>query len=150
AAAADVLAGPARRGVTMEGGSTLFAYQDGGTGAGSEGDASPPHLSPTAAELTPDGTPPPAVRRRPARGPVPQPPPHRAPGRVIHGYLGRSRSEPATAESLPLTAVSGIVINLTGAEREATVSEPPTIGPECRLEGSVTQRTQLPLHKCGA
>lgn len=62
-------------------------------------------------------------------------------GRVLFGYVPRLRSEPASAESLPLSAIGGVVINLTGRARTSVVRESPTSAPQCRLEAEVTQIT---------
>jgi hypothetical protein len=62
-------------------------------------------------------------------------------GRVVYGYGARLRSEPAAPGSLTLRAVGGVVVNLTGPERTATVQERPTLTPRCRLDASVDQRT---------
>src|SRR5262245_47746642 len=61
--------------------------------------------------------------------------------RIVHGYIGRLRSEPATPESLPLAHVGGVVINLTGPAQPVAVEEAPRIAPDCRLTGTVLQRT---------
>jgi hypothetical protein len=61
--------------------------------------------------------------------------------RVVYGYKARLRSEPGGSGSLPLQAVGGVVINLTGPEQTTTVQERPTLAPGSRLDASVEQRT---------
>jgi hypothetical protein len=62
-------------------------------------------------------------------------------GRLLYGYLPRLRTEQPAAGSLPLSAVGGVVLNLTGPACRATVTERPTMAPESHFDGSVTQRT---------
>lgn len=62
-------------------------------------------------------------------------------GRLLYGYLPRLRTEEPAAGSLALSAVGGVVLNLTGPAQRATVTERPTTAPESRFDGSVTQRT---------
>jgi hypothetical protein len=52
----------------------------------------------------------------------------------------RLRSEPADSASLPLLAVVGLVLNLTGPARTTGVREVSRLAPRCRFEGEVTPR----------
>src|SRR5262249_53897430 len=61
--------------------------------------------------------------------------------RLLLGYVPRLRAEPDAPDSLPLAAVGGVVLNLTGPEQPDTVREAPSLAPACRLEGTILQRT---------
>ena len=62
-------------------------------------------------------------------------------GRVLLGYVPRLATEPTAPPGLPLAAVGGVVINLTGPAQPTTLQLSPTVAPACRLEGTVLQRT---------
>jgi hypothetical protein len=61
--------------------------------------------------------------------------------RVLFGYLPRLRSESPAPDSIPLSAIGGGVVNLTGRPRRDTVSELPKLAPACRFHGTVLQRS---------
>lgn len=58
--------------------------------------------------------------------------------RLLYGYVPRLRSEPEKPASLPLLAVVGLVVNLTGPARTTTVREVSRLAPKSRFEGAVT------------
>ncbi len=62
-------------------------------------------------------------------------------GRLLLGYVPRLAAEPTVPPGLPLAAVGGVVINLTGPAQPAALRLSPTVAPACRLEGAVLQRT---------
>ncbi len=59
-------------------------------------------------------------------------------GRLLYGYVPRLAAEPG---GLELTAVGGIVINLTGRDQPPTVEQRSQLAPDSWLHGSVTQRS---------
>jgi hypothetical protein len=61
--------------------------------------------------------------------------------RLLLGYIPRLAGEPSDPAGLPVTAVGGAVVNLTGPTQAATVSLVPTVAPDCRWEGRILQRT---------
>jgi hypothetical protein len=61
--------------------------------------------------------------------------------RLLLGYLPRLLTEPATADSLPLTTAGGIVVNLTGPPQPDRIEHRPTLAPGCWLSGGIEQRT---------
>lgn len=62
-------------------------------------------------------------------------------GRLLWGYVPRLAAEPTAPPGLPLAAVGGVVVNLTGPAQPATLRMAPAVAPACRLEGAVLQRT---------
>jgi hypothetical protein len=60
--------------------------------------------------------------------------------RLLYGYVPRLRSEPSEPASLPLLAVVGLVLNLTGPPQTTAVHEVSRLAPRCRFEGAVTAR----------
>jgi hypothetical protein len=62
-------------------------------------------------------------------------------GRLILGYVPRLVTEPAAPGSLALTAVGGVVVNLTGPPQPPVVEQRPTIAPNSWLAGGIHQRT---------
>ncbi len=57
-------------------------------------------------------------------------------GRLLYGYVPRLAAEPGGIE---LSAVGGIVLNLTGRDQPVTIEQRPTLAPHSWLAGSVTQ-----------
>ena len=62
-------------------------------------------------------------------------------GRLLWGYVPRLAAEPTPPGGLPLAAVGGVVINLTGPAQPAALRLAPAVATACRLEGAVLQRT---------
>jgi hypothetical protein len=61
--------------------------------------------------------------------------------RLLLGYVPRLLTEPAARGSLVLSAVGGVVVNLTGPEQPLGVEQRPTMAPNCTLLGTIDQRT---------
>jgi Domain of unknown function (DUF4351) len=60
--------------------------------------------------------------------------------RRMLAYLARVWTEPGTADSVPLAALGGVVLNLTRGTAATALVLRPTVAPDCRLELAVLQR----------